>query len=196
MRARFLLLGQCKQSMARVGNVLVGSGCTYAGQVSDQDSLLRTVRTIQPDLLVIDVQEDPSGLVASLQTIEAEWLCALLLLTHGTHEGIERFLERSAVSTWLPKPIAEEAVLPVVTQGIKTFRLLAEHQREIHRLRRSMDERRSLEKAKWLLGRMQNLSEAEAYEVIRRKSRESRQPMGKIAEAIILAADMGIHGEP
>ena len=163
--------------------------------MDDAESLLRTVSTVKPDLFVLDMPDGFTSVEPKLRVIEEEWLCPILVLSNGTCPEMERFLQRSPIACGLPKPVVEEAVLPVVTQCLKAFRILVEHHREIHRLRRSMDERRMLEKAKWVLGRLQQMNEAEAYELIRRKSRESRQPMGKIAEAIILAAELGVNAD-
>ncbi len=196
MHAKFLLYGRCRQATDRVGRVLVGAGYTSVGHVAEPMSLLQSIRSLEPDLIVLDLQDGFHEIESILLSIEEAWLAALVLMTGTRSREIDRFLEKSVITSWLQKPLQEDSILPIVSQCLKTFRLLAAHQREIIRLRRSMDERRMLEKAKWILGHIQELSEEEAYEVIRKKSRATRQSMGKIAEAIVLAAEFSIRGNP
>lgn len=189
MHARFLLYGKCRQSMARVGNVLVGAGYTFTGHTDDISSLLRTIRSVEPDLLIMDPPELFHEAAPALQIIEEEMLASVVLLVGYQTREMERILDKSPNTGWIPKPVQEDVVIPIVSQCVKTYRHMHAQQREIVRVRRALDERRSLERAKWIIGHQMNLTESEAYDVIRSRSRDTRQPMVKVAEAIILASD-------
>lgn len=190
MHARFLLFGKCRQSMARVGNVLVGAGYTFTGHTDDISSLLRTIRSVEPDLLMMDPPEVFHEVAPILQIIEEEMLASVVLLVGYQTREMDRIFEKSPNTGWIFKPIQEDAVLPIANQCVKSFRHMHAQHREIIRLRKALDERRTLERAKWIIGRQLNLSESEAYDVIRNRSRDTRQPMTKVAEAILLTADL------
>lgn len=57
--------------------------------------------------------------------------------------------------------------------------------------RRQLETRKVVERAKGILQRRQNLSEEEAYLRMRNESRRLRRPMKDLAEAIILAEELG-----
>lgn len=191
MHARFLLFGQSRQTMAQVGNVLVGAGYTFAGHTDDLASLLRVIRSIEPDLLVMDPPESFHAVEPVLRIVEEEWLAAVILLVGFKSRELDGLLDRNLAVGWIPKPIQEETVLSISSQCVKGFRQMSAQQREITRLRKTLEERRVLERAKWVLGRQQDLTETEAYELIRARSRDTRQPMAKVAEAILLSSDIG-----
>ena len=54
------------------------------------------------------------------------------------------------------------------------------------KLNDTLENRRIIEKAKWILVKKHKISENEAYDLIRTKSRNSRIPMYSIAESIII----------
>lgn len=54
-----------------------------------------------------------------------------------------------------------------------------------------LESRKKVEKAKGILMRQKNLNEEQAYRIIRSSSMDKRVPMKNIAEAIILAAEIG-----
>ncbi len=189
MHARFLLFGKSRQSMARVGNVLVGAGYTFTAHTDEISSLLRTIRSVEPDLLIMDPPETFHEAARILQIIEEEMLASVVLLVGYQTREMELILDKSPIIGWIPMPIQEDVVIPIVSQCVKTFRHMNAQQREIVRVRKVLEERRTLERAKWIIGHQMNLTESESYDIIRNRSRDTRQPMGKVAEAIILTAD-------
>jgi uroporphyrinogen-III synthase len=61
---------------------------------------------------------------------------------------------------------------------------------ETEEMKRQLETRKAVERAKGILQRRQNLTEEEAYLRLRNESRRLRRPMKDLAEAIILAEDL------
>jgi signal transduction protein with GAF and PtsI domain len=61
---------------------------------------------------------------------------------------------------------------------------------ETEEMKRQLETRKSVERAKGILQRRQNLSEEEAYLRMRNESRRLRRPMKDLADAIILAEEL------
>jgi signal transduction protein with GAF and PtsI domain len=61
---------------------------------------------------------------------------------------------------------------------------------ETEEMKRQLETRKAVERAKGILQRRQNLTEEEAYLRLRNESRRLRRPMKELAEAIILAEDL------
>src|SRR5712691_7255369 len=62
---------------------------------------------------------------------------------------------------------------------------------ETAEMKRQLETRKAVERAKGILQRRQNLTEEEAYLRMRNESRRLRRPMKELAEAIILAEELG-----
>lgn len=67
---------------------------------------------------------------------------------------------------------------------------------EAREAKRQLEIRKVVERAKGILQHRQNLTEEEAYLRLRNESRRLRRPMKELAEAIILAEDLGRKSEP
>ena len=65
---------------------------------------------------------------------------------------------------------------------------------ETEEMKRLLETRKAVERAKGLLQRRHNLSEEEAYLRMRNESRRLRRPMKELADAIILGGRVGAAG--
>ena len=63
-------------------------------------------------------------------------------------------------------------------------------------MKRQLETRKAVERAKGILQRRQNLTEEEAYLRMRNESRRLRRPMKELADAIILAEELGRRDGP
>ncbi|HSE94982.1 MAG TPA: ANTAR domain-containing protein [Methylomirabilota bacterium] len=73
---------------------------------------------------------------------------------------------------------------------------LDELRRENAELRRSLEERKLIERAKGLLMEWEGCSEREAFRRIRKTSMDTRTPMVEIARAILLSEQIRNPGSP
>lgn len=83
--------------------------------------------------------------------------------------------------------------------AISRWRLLEENARlteETLELKRQLETRKLVERAKGILQQKHNLSEEEAYLRLRNESRRLRRPMRDLAEAVIMADDLSRTGDP
>lgn len=113
----------------------------------------------------------------------------VLLTSHYDAETIER-TKGSGVTAYLIKPLREEELLPAVELAISRFAGFMSLREENEDLRKTLEARKAIEKAKGILMKDRRLSEAEAFSVIQKKSMDTRKPMAEIAQAIILAEEM------
>ncbi|MDP4092101.1 MAG: ANTAR domain-containing protein, partial [Bacillota bacterium] len=93
---------------------------------------------------------------------------------------------KSRIVTFTAKPVMEEAFLQIVDVSMLNYHRIIEYEQKIRQLNESLESRKVVEKAKWILVKCDGLSENEAFEIIRKKSRDNRMPMREIAEAILM----------
>ena len=88
--------------------------------------------------------------------------------------------------TYVTKPVFEEIINQIAELSILNFKRVWEYEQKVKKLNDTLENRKIIEKAKWILVEEKGLSEAEAYELIKKTSRDNRIPMRYIADAIIL----------
>ena len=184
--SRFIVAGEDKKSLSIMKNALVESGYTFAGYAHDTVGILRHVRSLAPDLIILDVKGSFGSLRPSIEVIDEELLSAIILLLDFRSDEIFDFITKTRIVTYIAKPLFSEVAQQIADISLANFKRIIQYEDQVKRLNDSLESRKSVEKAKWILVEQDGLSEEEAYNVIRKKSRDNRVPMRNISDAIIM----------
>jgi len=84
--------------------------------------------------------------------------------------------------------LSNEAAVETVLTALGEFAAL---KKENDELKKTLEARKTIERAKGLLMKNRRLTEAEAFSLIQKKSMDLRRPMVDIAQAIILSEEIG-----
>lgn len=184
--AKFVLSGEDNKLLARVKSVLSSSGMIYTGYSKEPGNILRLVRRNLPEFVMIDVGKNFRELKQYLEIIDEEILAACTLILDFKNDEIMEFLRNSKVMTYITKPVFDEIISQIAELSLINYKRVTEYENKVRKLNESIESRKVIEKAKWILAEQNRLSEAEAYELIKKKSRDNRVPMRNIADAVIL----------
>ena len=151
---------------------------------------LRLAKETAPDVILMAVGlADMDGVRAAQAIMEESPLPVILLTSHYDAETIER-AKGAGVMAYLIKPLREEELLPTVELAISRFAEFVSLRRENEDLKKTLEARKAIERAKGILMQRQGLSEAEAFALIQKKSMDTRKSMAEIAHAIVLTEEI------
>ena len=85
------------------------------------------------------------------------------------------------------KPLRPQELGPAIHLAVARFREFEAVRRENEDLKKALDSRKIVERAKGLLMEREGLSEGQAFRRIQKASMDSRKSMVEVAEAILLA---------
>ena len=185
--AKFIVSGQDKKQLSQVKNVLSSGGYIFVGYCSDPMSLMRHIRGIQPELLVLDISGSFKDLKQILQVIDDELLSACILLLESRNDEVFEFMKTTRTVSYITKPVTDYILFQIADMSMSNFIRVREYEEKLRYLSNTLENRKIIEKAKWILVEQDGYTEAEAYNVIRKKSRDNRIAMNEVAEAIIIA---------
>ncbi|MDP4182338.1 MAG: ANTAR domain-containing protein [Bacillota bacterium] len=183
---KFILSGDDKKTLSIVKNTLTSNGHNFMGYLKEPTHLLRCIRTNQPDFLVVEAGNNLKELRSVLEIIDEETLAACIIILERRNDDIIDFLKKSKVLSYITKPVFDEAILQVIDISLINFERVVEYERKVKKLNDTLESRKVVEKAKWILVQKEGYTEEQAYEAIRKKSRDNRITMKEIAEALIL----------
>lgn len=189
--AKFIVAGEDKKTLGQVKNTLSACGHIFAGYSKDSAGILRFVRSLTPDMVIIDAGSSFSSIKPVIEIIDEELLCACILLLDSRSDEIFDFLSKTRTVTYIAKPVFNEVVQQIADISLANLRRIFEYEDQVKKLNNTLESRKAVEKAKWILVEQDGLAESEAYNIIRKKSRDNRMPMRDIAEAIILTRGNG-----
>jgi len=190
MKRRVLIIDDHRPSRIFLAQALDQIGFEVAGEGVSGQSALALVKATTPDAILMAVGlPGMDGIGAAQKIMEENPLPIVLLTSHYDAETIERAKE-AGVMAYLIKPLREEELRPTMELAISRFAEFISLRRENEDLKKTLEARKAIERAKGILMRSRGLSEAEAFSLIQKKSMDTRKSMAEIAQAIILTEEL------
>ncbi len=187
---RALVIDDHEPSRKNLVGVLAESGFQIVGAATSGAAGLQLASASAPDVILMAVGlPDLDGIRAARKIMQANPLPIVLVTSHYDAATIER-AKRAGVMGYLIKPLREGELLPTIELAISHFQEFVALQKENENLKKTLEARKVIERAKGILMKRQRLSEPEAFSLIQRKSMDMRKPMVEIAEAIILSQEI------
>ncbi|MFQ5882977.1 MAG: ANTAR domain-containing response regulator [Candidatus Methylomirabilales bacterium] len=187
MSYRVLLIDDSPSARALLRDSLRGLGCSVVGEATEAQEGLRLAQALQPDLIFLAVGLPGVDGITTATWIMKEAPTPIILLTRHRDPATIRRATEAGVMAYLIKPVQKEGLQPAIALAIARFREFMALWKDNQHLRRALETRKKIERAKGLLMVRRGISEAEAFSAIQRQSMKSRTPMDQIAEAILVA---------
>jgi response regulator NasT len=166
---------------------LHNGGYQVAGEGASKQNALALARSAAPDVLLMAVGlPEVDGIETSREVMQAHPLPIVLITSHYDAATIER-AKRAGVMGYLVKPLRPEEFSPAIELAITHFQDFAALREENSTLKETIESRKFIERAKGLLMEQRNLTEDQAYTLMKKASMNMRKPMAEVAQAIILA---------
>ncbi|HLC17442.1 MAG TPA: response regulator [Thermodesulfobacteriota bacterium] len=163
------------------------SGFEVAGEGENGEEALAICSATSPDLVIMDVKMPVmDGIEAAREINRSHPTPVVLLTATDDPETIRRAVE-AGVMAYLTKPVRLEDLLPAVELAVSRFREFEVLRKENLDLKKTLEARKIIEKAKGILMETQKVSEKEAFTRIRKESMDRRKSMKEIAEEIIIS---------
>lgn len=169
--------------------MLTDQGYLIVGEASDGRTAVEMARKLKPDLVIMDIrfEGDEFDGIDAAQVLTAEEIAPVLLLSAYSQRDLVERAKESGVVGYLVKPFSEADLVPAIETALERFREFRVIKKEAKDLRRTLETRKAVDRAKGLLMDKEGMSEREAFRRIQKLSMDSRKPMRVVAEAIILA---------
>jgi response regulator NasT len=168
---------------------LEDAGYDVRGEARDGLEAVELARTIEPDVVILDVKMPELDGIEAARQIMAERPVPVLLLTAYSDEKLVQRAGDAGVFAYLVKPFRPNELSPAIETAIARHQEMLELREESATLADALAARKSIERAKGLLMKHEGLGEAEAFARLRTASQKSRQPLKAIADAIVAALD-------
>jgi len=190
MRWKVVIVDDSGSSRAKLSSALKRLGFEVVGEGSSGSEAIRLVQALKPDVLFLAVGlPDLDGLTTAAQILETHALPIIILSGHLSPELIQRAKE-AGVMAYLVKPLREEELLPAMELAISRFEEFNALRKENADLKRILEDRKLIERAKGILMEREKISEPQAFGRIQKASMNRRRSMAEIAQAILLSEEV------
>ncbi|MEX2221893.1 MAG: ANTAR domain-containing protein [Candidatus Rokuibacteriota bacterium] len=149
---------------------------------------IAVIQQTRPDVVIMAPSLCGSREPALMPQITARVDCPAVLFTRDTDVAVVKQANRAGVMGFMLKPLRAAELAPTLDLALARFR-------EIRRLQQARTDRPIVDQAKGKLMSDRALSEAEAFQWLRRQAMDSRQRLGDVAREV-LAGEPALHALP
>jgi AmiR/NasT family two-component response regulator len=171
--------------------MLESLGYLVVGEVGDGTSAVNLARELKPDIVIMDIKMPGLDGIDVAKILTEEKIAPVLLLTAYSQRELVQRAKEAGVAGYLVKPFREQDLGPAIEVTLSRFEEFKALEQEVEDLKEALETRKLVDRAKGILMDTQGLSEAEAFRKIQKMSMDNRKPMKDVAEAIILAHQVG-----
>lgn len=166
------------------------AGITDIQVIDASPNMLRKLNDIDPDVIIIGI-ENPSRDVLE-QMFQVSRLVArpvAMFVDHSDGNMIRAAVE-AGVSAYVVDGLRKERVKAIVDMAVNRFNAFDRLQRELKAARDELASRKIIDRAKGILMQSRQISEEEAYALLRQTAMNEKRKLAEIAQSLVTAAGL------
>jgi response regulator NasT len=168
------------------------AGYVNVTRIEDRTGLLARIYAIDPDVILIDL-ENPSRdeLEQMFQVSRAVKRPIAMFVDQSDTASIEASVD-AGVSAYIVGNLQKERIKSILDLTISRFNAFARLQSELDRAKSALEERKVIDRAKGILMKAKNLTEEQAYALLRKTAMNENKKIAEVAQSVITAAELFI----
>lgn len=190
MSMRVMLVDPRPTRREVLGPTLAAEGFDIVACVPPDDDLLNAVARHAPDVVLIDIDSPSRDTLENLRSVQARQPRPMVMFTQDdAGESIRQAIE-AGVTAYIVDGLENRRVRPIVEAAMARFTQYRALEQELTETRNKLAERKLIERAKGLIMQQQGVSEAEAYQAMRRLAMRRNKKLAEIADSVIAASEL------
>ena len=175
-----MIVDDHERSRAALRAAIWAAGGEVCGEAMRAGDAIDLARRTRPDVAVFAVGlPDRDGIDAAADVTSTVG-CPVVLFTSHTDPALTERAREAGVMAYLLKPLRPAELAPALDLAVARFR-------EAQELKRTLEDRKVIERAKGRLMARHALTEEQAFQRLRRAAMDSRRPMVEIAKAVLVS---------
>ncbi len=170
-------------TLAELGHIAVGP-------VSDGEAAVELARKALPDLALLDIRMPRLDGIQAATILYQELAIPVVMLTGHADPEFMQAAGDGGVFGYLIKPASAEQINAALIVAWKRYQDRLAQDGEIRELQQKLEDRRIIERAKWILVKGRGIPEPEAMRVLQQQARKNRTKLAEVAKATLESAWM------
>ncbi|SHE70485.1 response regulator receiver and ANTAR domain protein [Caldanaerobius fijiensis DSM 17918] len=166
-------------------SILIQNGY-FVYETQDGSSTVRLARSLKPDLVILDNNIIGISGFEIIKIFEEGRISPILFISNTIGKEFMEELREKCNFTYVTRSLDRNSLVQIIDYIIYNSKKIAKMLDEIDQLKRTIESRKKIEKAKGLLMKVKGMSEDDAYKYMRKRSMDKGIPMEQIADAIII----------
>jgi response regulator NasT len=189
-KLKVMLVDEQAERLIVVAEMLETVGCEVVASLTPEDDLLGQVAQVRPDVVIVDMDSPSRDTLESLRSVQSTIPRPMVMFSQDDDgETIRRAVD-AGVSAYIVDGLKSSRVRPILDAAMARFEQYQALEQELHKTRDQLEGRKKVDKAKGILMKERNLSEDDAYAMMRKTAMAQNKKIAEIADTIISAFDL------
>ncbi|MFG5383761.1 ANTAR domain-containing response regulator [Yoonia sp. R2-816] len=187
---RILVVESVPERARDIMSALNAAGWTDVKALAQIAALDRTVREYVPDIVLIDLANPDRDTLEHISHATETSKRAVALFVDHTDHNLTKAALNAGVSAYVVDGLKMERIKPVLETAIARFKVMRQLQSELDAAKQALEDRKTIDRAKGILMRQRQVSEDEAYRLLRKAAMDKSRKVIDVAQALVTAADL------
>ncbi len=152
--------------------------------------LLDQVYRIDPDVILIDLENPSRDVLEQMFQVSRIVRRPIAMFVDQSDRSTIAAAIDAGVSAYIVDGLKKERVRHILDLCISRFRAFSRLQDELDRTKSALQERKVIDRAKGIIMKAKNLSEEEAYALLRTTAVNEKRKIAEVAQSVITAAEL------
>lgn len=166
------------------------AGFRHVIRIGETNNLLARIYAIDPDVILIDLENPSRDILDQMFQVSRAVKRPVAMFVDQSDSDSIRSAVDADVSAYIVGGLQKERIKPILDLCIARFNAFSRLQNELERAKSALNERKMIDRAKGILMKAKNLSEDEAYVLMRRTAMNENKKVIEIAQSVVTAAEL------
>lgn len=168
---------------------LEDAGYKVIAVLRSSDNLLMHIEKESPDVIIVDLESPNRDSLESMRIVTQHNPKPIVMFTDNADDSMISEAINAGVSAYVVDGFNESRIKPIMNVAIARFREFQALRSELEKTKSSLEDRKTIEKAKGIIMAQRQCNEDEAYKVLRQLSMDNNKRIIDIAEQIVSITD-------
>jgi len=187
---RILVVEPDPERVQEIIDALSDTGWSDVKALAEISALDRTVNEFAPDIVLIDLANPDRDTLEHISYASGAAKRAVALFVDQTDAALTQAALNAGVSAYVVDGLQRDRIKPVLETAIARFKLMHQMRSELDAAKQALQDRKTIDRAKGILMRQRNMSEDEAYTLLRTTAMSQNRKVIDVAQALVTAADL------
>src|SRR5688572_28982461 len=166
------------------------AGFTGVVHISEMQSLLARIYALDPDVILIDLENPSRDVLEQMFQVSRVVKRPIAMFVDQSDAASIQASVDAGVSAYIVDGLKKERIKSILDLCISRFNAFSRLQTELEQTKNALEDRKVIDRAKGILMKRKNLSEEQAYDLLRRTAMNENKKIAEIAQSVITASEM------
>jgi response regulator NasT len=166
--------------------LLEEEGYEVAGETGRGDEAVELVRSLGPDLAILDIKMPGMDGLSAARHIAGERLAAVLILTAFSQRDLVEQARDAGAMSYIVKPFQKSDLIPAIEVALGRHAELTSLESEVGDLEERLEARKVIDRAKGILMDRHGKNEQEAWRFLQTEAMNRRTKVHEVANLVIV----------